>query len=43
MPVVNVQAVWFGERPYIITAGGNRYYKGAPRASSILPTAGFRR
>ena len=29
MPVVNVQAVWFGERPYIITAEGNRYYKGA--------------
>jgi type III secretion system (T3SS) inner membrane Yop/CscD-like protein/type III secretion system (T3SS) inner membrane Yop/YscD-like protein len=28
-PVVNVQAVWFGERPYIITAEGNRYYKGA--------------
>lgn len=29
MPVVNVQAVWFGDRPYIITADGNRYYKGA--------------
>ena len=29
MPVVNVQAVWFGEHPYIITAEGNRYYKGA--------------
>jgi hypothetical protein len=29
MPVVNVQAVWFGERPYIITAEGSRYYKGA--------------
>jgi type III secretion system (T3SS) inner membrane Yop/CscD-like protein/type III secretion system (T3SS) inner membrane Yop/YscD-like protein len=29
MPVVNVQAVWFGERPYIITAEGNRFYKGA--------------
>ena len=28
-PVVNVQAVWFGERPYIITTEGNRYYKGA--------------
>jgi Inner membrane component of T3SS, cytoplasmic domain/Inner membrane component of T3SS, periplasmic domain len=28
-PVVNVQAVWFGDRPYIITAEGNRYYKGA--------------
>jgi hypothetical protein len=28
-PVVNVQAVFFGERPYIITAEGNRYYKGA--------------
>jgi Inner membrane component of T3SS, periplasmic domain/Inner membrane component of T3SS, cytoplasmic domain len=28
-PVVNVQAVYFGERPYIITAEGNRYYKGA--------------
>ena len=28
-PVVNVQAVWFGERPYIITAEGHRYYKGA--------------
>jgi type III secretion system (T3SS) inner membrane Yop/CscD-like protein/type III secretion system (T3SS) inner membrane Yop/YscD-like protein len=28
-PVINVQAVWFGERPYIITAEGNRYYKGA--------------
>jgi hypothetical protein len=21
--------VWFGERPYIITAEGNRYYEGA--------------
>jgi hypothetical protein len=29
MPVLNVQAVWFGERPYVITAEGNRYYKGA--------------
>ena len=29
MPVVNVQAVWFGERPYIITAEGSRYYKGS--------------
>jgi Inner membrane component of T3SS, cytoplasmic domain/Inner membrane component of T3SS, periplasmic domain len=29
MPVVNVQAVWFGERPYIITAEGTRYYKGS--------------
>ena len=29
MPVVNVQAVWFGEPPYMITAEGNRYYKGA--------------
>ena len=29
MPVVNVQAVWFGERPYVLTAEGNRYYKGA--------------
>jgi hypothetical protein len=28
-PVVNVQAVWFGERPYVITTEGNRYYKGA--------------
>jgi len=28
-PVVNVQAVYFGERPYIITTEGNRYYKGA--------------
>jgi hypothetical protein len=28
-PVVSVQAVYFGERPYIITAEGNRYYKGA--------------
>jgi hypothetical protein len=28
-PVVNVQAVFFGDRPYIITAEGNRYYKGA--------------
>jgi len=25
----NVQAVWFSERPYVITAEGNRYYKGA--------------
>ena len=24
-----MQAVWFGERPYIITAEGNRYYKDA--------------
>ena len=29
LPVINVQAVWFGDRPYIITAEGNRYYKGA--------------
>jgi len=29
LPVVNVQAVWFGEHPYIITAEGSRYYKGA--------------
>ena len=29
MPVINVQAVWFGENPYVITAEGNRYYKGA--------------
>ena len=28
-PVINVQAVWFGERPYVITTEGNRYYKGA--------------
>ena len=28
-PVINVQAVWFGERPYVLTAEGNRYYKGA--------------
>jgi hypothetical protein len=28
-PVMNVQAVWFGERPYVITTEGNRYYKGA--------------
>lgn len=28
-PILNVQAVWFGERPYVITAEGNRYYKGA--------------
>lgn len=28
-PVLNVQAVWFGERPYVITNEGNRYYKGA--------------
>jgi hypothetical protein len=28
-PVINVQAVWFGDRPYVITAEGNRYYKGA--------------
>ncbi len=28
-PALNVQAVWFGERPYVLTAEGNRYYKGA--------------
>ena len=28
-PVMNAQAVWFGDRPYVITAEGNRYYKGA--------------
>lgn len=28
-PVLNVQAVWFGERPYVLTSEGNRYYKGA--------------
>jgi Inner membrane component of T3SS, cytoplasmic domain/YscD/CdsD-like Bon-like domain 3 len=28
-PVMNAQAVWFGDRPYVITVEGNRYYKGA--------------
>lgn len=28
-PVLNVQAVWFGQPPYLITAEGVRYYKGA--------------
>jgi type III secretion protein D len=28
-PVLNVQAVWLGERPHIVTTEGTRYYKGA--------------
>jgi hypothetical protein len=28
-PVLNVQAVWFGDHPYVLTSEGNRYYKGA--------------
>ncbi len=28
-PVMNVQAVWFGERPYVITTEGTRCQGGA--------------
>jgi len=29
MPVFQLRAIWYGERPYIITADGARYYRGA--------------
>ncbi|NJM34468.1 MAG: hypothetical protein HC850_06880 [Rhodomicrobium sp.] len=28
-PALRLQAVWYGQRPYIITEGGIRYYEGA--------------
>ncbi len=28
-PAVRLQAIWFGERPYIIAENGSRYYQGA--------------
>jgi hypothetical protein len=29
MPTLQLQAVWYGDRPYIIAAHGERYYQGA--------------
>ncbi len=29
MPTLQLQAIWYGDHPYIITAEGARYYKGA--------------
>lgn len=29
MPTLQLQAIWYGDRPYIITAHGERYYQGA--------------
>jgi hypothetical protein len=29
MPALQLQAIWYGEHPYILTAGGERYFEGA--------------
>jgi hypothetical protein len=29
MPALPLQAIWYGERPYIVTADGERYFQGA--------------
>lgn len=29
MPTLTLQAIWFGDRPYMITADGAKYYEGA--------------
>jgi hypothetical protein len=29
MPTVQLRAIWYGDRPYIVTAHGERYYQGA--------------
>ena len=29
MPALQLQAIWYGENPYIVTAGGERYFQGA--------------
>jgi hypothetical protein len=29
MPALQLQAIWYGEQPYIVTAGGERYFEGA--------------
>jgi hypothetical protein len=29
MPTLQLQAIWYGEHPYIVTAGGERYFEGA--------------
>jgi len=29
MPTLGLQAIWYGDHPYIITAQGERYYQGA--------------
>lgn len=29
MPALQLQAIWYGENPYIVTAGGERYFEGA--------------
>jgi Inner membrane component of T3SS, cytoplasmic domain/Inner membrane component of T3SS, periplasmic domain len=29
MPALPLQAIWYGERPYIVTADGGRYFEGA--------------
>jgi hypothetical protein len=29
MPTLQLRAIWYGDRPYIISAHGERYYQGA--------------
>jgi hypothetical protein len=29
MPALQLEAIWYGERPYIVTAGGEHYFTGA--------------
>jgi hypothetical protein len=29
MPALQLQAIWYGEHPYIVTADGERYFEGA--------------
>jgi hypothetical protein len=29
MPALQLQAVWYGERPYVLAADGEHYFKGA--------------
>jgi Inner membrane component of T3SS, cytoplasmic domain/Inner membrane component of T3SS, periplasmic domain len=29
MPALQLEAIWYGERPYIVTADGERYFQGA--------------
>jgi hypothetical protein len=29
MPALQLQAIWYGEHPYVLTAGGERYFEGA--------------
>ena len=29
MPTLQIQAVWYGEHPYVLAADGEHYFKGA--------------